>query len=99
MRANLAEPLMLHDICAAAHASERAVHYAFRDMYGVGPKQYLALLRLHRVRRDLQVLPPEPARVASTASRYGFWHMGHFSAAYRRLFGETPRRTQARRLR
>jgi AraC family ethanolamine operon transcriptional activator len=97
MRANLGEPLMLHDLCVEARASERAVEYAFRDIYGVGAKQYLKLLRLNRVRHDLRTLPPDIATVTDTAGRYGFWHMGHFAVAYRRLFGETPRQTRAQR--
>lgn len=97
MRANLGDPLTLQDLCAIARASERAVEYAFRDTYGVGAKQYLRLLRLNQVRRELKSLQPEEATVTSTAHRYGFWHMGHFSAAYRRLFGETPRETRALR--
>ena len=90
MRSNLGEPLMLRDLCSAARASERAVEYAFRDVYGVGAKQYLKLLRLNQVRRDLIAVPPEAASIADIAGSYGFWHMGHFSTAYRRLFGETP---------
>ena len=90
MRSNLGEPLMLRDLCSAARASERAVEYAFRDVYGVGAKQYLKLLRLNQVRRDLMAVPPEAASIADIAASYGFWHMGHFSTAYRRLFGETP---------
>ena len=97
MRANINEPLMLHQICTAARASERAVEYAFRDVYGMGAKQYLKLLRLHRVRRELKALPPEAATVIGIAHRYGFWHMGHFSTAYRRLFGETAQQTRGPR--
>jgi AraC family transcriptional regulator, ethanolamine operon transcriptional activator len=94
MRANLSEPLMMHDLCRAARASERAVEYAFRDVCGVGPKQYLRILRLHQVRRDLRALPAAVATVTSIAHLYGFWHMGHFAKAYRQLFGETPRQTR-----
>lgn len=94
MRANLGEPIMLHDICQAARASERAVGYAFHDVYGVGAKQYLKLLRLNQVRHWLKALPAEAATITAIAGRYGFWHMGHFSTDYRRLFGETPHQTR-----
>ncbi len=94
MRCNLGEPLTLRDLCAAARASERTVEYAFRDVYGVGAKQYLKLLRLNQVRRELKATAKEAAMVADIALRYGFWHMGHFSTDYRRLFGETPRQTR-----
>jgi AraC family transcriptional regulator, ethanolamine operon transcriptional activator len=97
MRANLSEPLMMHDLCKAAHASERAVEYAFRDVCGMGPKQYLRMLRLNQVRRDLKTLPTDVATVTTIAHQYGFWHMGHFSNAYRQLFGETPRQTRQNR--
>jgi AraC family ethanolamine operon transcriptional activator len=96
MHANLGEPLMMHDLCGAARASQRAVEYAFQDVYGVGPKQYLKMLRLNQVRRDLRTLPGDVASVTSIAHQYGFWHLGHFSVAYRQLFGETPRQTRRR---
>ncbi|TXL70555.1 helix-turn-helix domain-containing protein [Vineibacter terrae] len=97
MHANLGEPLMTHDLCRAGRASERAVEYAFRDVCGIGPKQYLKMLRLNRVRRDLKALPADVASVTQIAHQYGFWHMGHFSKDYRQLFGETPRQTRNRR--
>jgi AraC-like DNA-binding protein len=97
MRANLGAPLMLHDLCAAGKASERAVEYAFRDTYGVGAKKYLKLLRLNRLRRELRSQPPGAANISGIARACGFWHMGHFSESYRRLFGESPRQTCARR--
>ena len=94
MRSNLGEPLTLRDLCTVARASERAVEYAFRDVYGVGAKQYLRLLRLNQVRRELNAVPAGAAMVTDIAHRYGFWHLGHFSSGYRRLFGEAPRQTR-----
>lgn len=97
MRANLGEAMTLADICAAARASERTVEYAFRDLYGVGAKRYLKILRLHRVRRQLRGLAPEAIVIQAIAQDAGFWHMGHFTADYRRLFGETPTATLRQR--
>ena len=97
MRANLGNPIMLHDICRAARASERTVGYAFHDVYGFGAKQFLKLLRLNHARRELKVVPPEAATVEDIAHRNGLWHAGHFSTNYRRLFGETPQETRDRR--
>jgi AraC family ethanolamine operon transcriptional activator len=94
MRANLGKPIMLHDICRAARASERTVEYAFCDIYGLGAKQFLRLLRLNRLRHELKALPVEAATVEDIASRCGLWHAGHFSTNYRRLFGETPQETR-----
>lgn len=97
MRANLGNPVMLHDICRAARASERSVSYAFHDIYGIGPMQFLRLLRLNQVRRELQETPPDAATVEDIAHSYGLFHAGHFFTNYRHLFGETPRQKRAPR--
>jgi AraC family ethanolamine operon transcriptional activator len=99
MRANLGTRLMLDDLCRVARASQRTVEYAFSSVYGVGPKQYLRLLRLNEVRRTLRSVPPEAVTIKDIAHRYGFWHLGHFAAEYRRLFGETPEETRSLRYR
>ncbi len=97
MQANLGEPVTLADICLATRASQRTVEYAFRDVYGMGAKKFLKLLRLNDVRRQLRRSDAEPISIADAAHRAGFWHMGHFAADYRRLFGETATRTVANR--
>lgn len=97
MQARLAAPLMLHDFCRVSRASQRTVEYAFSSVYGMGPKQYLKILRLNEARRVLKSEPREQSSIKSIAYRMGFWHLGHFFTDYRRLFGETPQ--QARTLR
>lgn len=96
MRAKLGEPIMLHQICQAARASERTVEYAFRDFFGMGAKKYLKLLRLNRVRDELLRPESQAAAIQDVAWRAGFWHMGRFSVDYRRLFGERPSDTRLR---
>jgi len=96
MRANIGEPIMLHQICQAARASERTVEYAFRDFYGMGAKKFLKLLRLNRVRDELLHPGSRAAAIQDVAWRAGFWHMGRFSVDYRRLFGERPSDTRLR---
>jgi AraC-like DNA-binding protein len=93
------EPLTVRGLSRAAGASERTLRYAFSSRYGVPPKAYLKAVRLHGVRRELRSADPQTARVADTANHWGFWHMGDFAADYRRLFGELPSKTLARRAR
>jgi AraC family ethanolamine operon transcriptional activator len=91
---NLASPVKLADICRVAGVSERTLIYAFKEYLGITPKAFLNISRLNRVRREL-----ECARVASVtdaATLWGFWHMGQFSADYKRFFGELPSQTLAR---
>jgi AraC family transcriptional regulator, ethanolamine operon transcriptional activator len=94
MRHRLGEQIMLHDLCRAGRASQRTVEYAFSSVYGVGPKQYLKLLRLNEVRRTLKAKAVSSMSVADTARSFGFSHMGHFFGDYRNLFGETPNQTR-----
>jgi AraC-like DNA-binding protein len=93
--------------CAAAHRpvellctemglGRRTVEYLFRDLLGVGPATYLKLLRLNAVRSALRAADPGSGTVKRTALEWGFWHLGHFAADYRNLFGETPQQTLAR---
>ena len=47
----------------------------------------------NRVRRALG----EAQSVTEAATRFGFWHFGHFATEYRALFGELPSETFRRR--
>jgi AraC-like DNA-binding protein len=96
MHAHLQEPITLHQICTAARASERTVEYAFNELYGMGAKKFLRLLRLNRARRVLRSPEAKFVAIHEIAQSCGFWHMGHFSTNYRRLFGESPTQTLRR---
>ena len=89
-------PLTVREVCRSVGVSERTLRYAFREQLGVTPKQYLQLVRLGGVRRDLQLAAPG-VKIADVANRWGFWHMGQFAADYRRQFGELPSETLTRR--
>ena len=49
------------------------------------------------MRRALLAAPAE-STVTEIAIRFGFWHLGRFSAGYQTIFGELPSATLARRL-
>jgi AraC-like DNA-binding protein len=78
------------DLCKAAGVSERTLEYAFKAVLGLTPVAYLIRLRLHRVRQALLAAPPGSTTVTAEALRWGFWHLGEFSRAYKDCFGESP---------
>jgi AraC-like DNA-binding protein len=82
--------LYVTDLCKAAGVSERTLEYAFKAVMGLTPMAYLTRLRLHRVRQALLVAPLGSTTVSAEALRWGFWHFGEFSRAYRDCFGELP---------
>ncbi len=86
--------LAVPDLCKAIGASRRALQYAFEEVLQVSPVTYLRLMRLNRVRADLQLGPN--CSVGDVAARWGFWHLSRFAADYKALFGELPSLTLQR---
>ena len=85
-----AERLYVTDLCEAAGVSERTLQYAFKEVMGMTPVAYLTRLRLHRVRQALRAATHGSTTVTAEALRWGFWHFGEFSRAYKGCFGELP---------
>ena len=73
--------------------SERTLRTAFAEAYGMSPLQYLKSIRLLQARRALRNSNPRRTTVLREALRSGFWHMGRFSAEYKKRFGELPSAT------
>jgi len=96
LEANPNTPLYLPEICAAVGAAERTLRAACEQHLGMGPIRYLALRRMHLVRRTLLHATPLTTTVTKIATDHGFWEMGRFSGAYRALFGEPPSATLQR---
>jgi AraC-like DNA-binding protein len=96
LEANPNTPLYMPEICAAVGAAERTLRVACEEHLGMGPIRYLALRRMHLVRRALLQANPWRTTVTRIATDHGFWEMGRFSGAYRALFGETPSATLQR---
>lgn len=89
---NLEEPLTLQRICENTDCRMRSLIYSFNEWFGLGPIKYLKMLRLNAVRRRLEETRGS-ARIFDVAADYGFWHMGHFSTDYKRMFGMTASET------
>jgi AraC-like DNA-binding protein len=85
--------IKVRDICQAADVSERTLQYAFLERFGIGPKEFLNVVRLVEVRRQLRAADPRNTKVTDVANAWGFWHMGQFAADYRRRFQELPSQT------
>jgi AraC-like DNA-binding protein len=90
------DPLQVTDLCRAAGVSERTLEYAFKAVMGLTPVNYLLRLRLHRVRQALLAATHGSSTVSAEALKWGFWHFGEFSRAYKTCFGELPSDTLRR---
>lgn len=95
LEANHNTPLYLPEICAALSVNERTLRSACEQHLGMGPIRYLALRRMHLVRRAL-LSANSSTTVTRIAMDHGFWELGRFAVAYRTLFGESPSATLQR---
>lgn len=96
MRIHVDEAISVPQLCLATGASRRALQYAFEDVLRLSPVSYLRVMRLNRVRSEIQSRMHDT--VGDIAARWGFWHLSRFAAEYRALFGELPSVTRQRSL-
>ena len=93
MNAHATEAIGMEDLVAVSGVSARSLYAGFRRFRGTSPMAYLKWLRLDRAHVDLRTASPGEITVKEIALRYGFAHLGHFSAAYRQKYGQPPSET------
>ena len=90
---NPEQPLYIPEICKAIRVPSRTLRMVCQEHFGMGPKRYLVLRRMHLARRALREAVPDATSVTDVATRYGFWQLGRFAVEYQCLFGESPSAT------
>lgn len=90
------EPLSLTGLADELQVTPRCLQLSFESVHGMSPRDYLQRVRLDRA-RALLLAQGEAASVTRAAMESGFLHLGRFSQAYRRAFGELPNETLGRR--
>ena len=93
MIANAHLPIRTEDVADAVGMSQRSLQTAFRREHNITAIDYLRRVRLDRVQEELRRSDPGRATVAEIAQRWGFAHLGRFSASYTNRFGEYPSTT------
>jgi AraC-like DNA-binding protein len=90
LMANRDRPLYLAEICSEIGVAERTLRTCCEEHLGMGPIRYLWLRRMHLAHSVLNQATPATATVTEIATAHGFWELGRFAVAYRKLFGESP---------
>lgn len=93
MYAHAHEPIRTETVAQAADMSLRTLQGEFRREFGFTAVDYLRRIRLDAVRKELRAGEPGEVGVAEVARRWGFAHLGRFSASYAHRFGERPSTT------
>ena len=89
---HLGENLRLEGIAQACDSSIRSLTDAFRTQLDISPTQYIREARLAAVRKELLQATPT-TRITEVATRWGFTHLGRFSAWYKESYQESPLET------
>ncbi|WFU52047.1 AraC family transcriptional regulator [Sinorhizobium terangae] len=95
MQANINQPITIAMVAEAAGVTSRTLQLGFRAFRETTPAAYLRTLRMQAVRRDL-LDPDNNQAVRETCLKWGFFHFGRFSAAYKAIYGEKPSDTRRR---
>jgi AraC-like DNA-binding protein len=90
-------PIHVSELATQAGVPERTLRRVFNEYYGIGPREYLLLRQLNKVRRNLLVSDCDQTTVTDVLTRWGVWELGRFSGRYRRQFGELPSATLRRK--
>lgn len=83
------KPLSIAELCTSLNMSRRSLQYHFKQTLHTSPAAYLRAERLNGVRHLLKTANS----VTEAATHWGFWHFGHFSQEYKKMFGELPSAT------
>jgi AraC-like DNA-binding protein len=92
LQKRVSDPLSVTDLARAAGVSPRTLHDGFRRHRGASPMRMLRRQRMQQVRKELTE-PNDTTSVTDTALKWGFNHLGRFSAYYVAQFGEKPSET------
>lgn len=93
---HLTEDISVEQLMAVARVSERSLYTLFERQVGLSPRDYMRQRKLERVYTVLQLATARS--VTEVALDHGFLHLGRFSEAYRKRFGELPSQTWKRAL-
>ena len=69
----------------------RNLYYQFNKFTGLSPKKYFSRIRLGYLREELIC---SDQSITQLALKYGFNHLGDFSALYKSVYGELPSATR-----
>lgn len=90
---NLKSTYYMTDLVEELRVNERSLQNSFKSHLGISAKHYLTQLRLNAIREELLRHEDSHENIQEIARRYNFFHMGHFSKAYKEIFSETPSET------
>lgn len=98
IEANPAQAIDLDTLSKNVYASRRAIQYAFSELTGLSPIQYIKTSKMNRIRKQLLDADHRVSNISDVLNTWHISNFGRFSAEYRELFNEGPKETIARKV-
>jgi AraC-like DNA-binding protein len=93
IHAHAHENITLEALATYAGCSYRSLQNSFGKVLGISPMEYLKIVRLEGIHKDLLNADSPQKTVAEIANQWGFVHMGRLANMYKKQFGVLPSNT------
>ncbi len=90
---NINATYTIADMVDDLHISKRTIQHGFKHYLGFTPKEYQQYIRLNGIRNTILSMKDPHIPLSEIASKYNYFHLGHFSTEYKKFFGESPSET------
>lgn len=81
---------LVHNLCT----SRRKLEYDFQKHFGVGPAEYIRVVKLNKFRSALLHEANRDRSIGDIAAGLGIWHLSRLAQYYHIQFGELPSQTR-----
>ena len=96
LRRNINATYTIADLIDDLRISKRTIQHGFKHYLGFTPKEYQQHIRLNGIRKSILETRDPLITLSEIAANYNYTHPGHFSAEYKKFFGESPSETLRR---
>ena len=90
---NINATYTIADMVEDLQVSKRTIQHGFKHYLGFTPKEYQQYIRLNGIRKTILDAKDPNITLSEIAANYNYFHLGHFSAEYKKFFGESPSKT------
>ncbi len=90
---NINATYTIADLVEDLQVSKRTIQHGFKHYLGFTPKEYQQYIRLNGIRKTILGVKDPHITLSKIAANYNYSHLGHFSAEYKKFFGESPSQT------
>ncbi len=93
LQKNINATYTIADLVDDLQISKRTIQHGFKHYLGFTPKEYQQYIRFNGIRKTILSVKDPHITLSEIARNYNYFHFGHFSAEFKKFFGESPSET------